>query len=41
MQVCIYTAFPGGSVVENLPANSGDLRHSFNLWVGKIPLSRK
>ena len=27
--------FPGGSVVENLPANAGDIE--FDPWVGKIP----
>ena len=27
--------FPGGSVVQNLPANAGDV--GFNPWVGKIP----
>ena len=23
-------------VVKNLPANAGDMRHGFDLWVGKI-----
>ena len=32
--ICIYTGFPGGSVVKNPLANAG---HGFNLWVGKIP----
>ena len=31
--------FPGGRVLENLPAIAGD-RHWFDLWVGKIPWSR-
>ena len=30
---------PGGSVVENLPANAGNSR--FDLWVAKIPWRRK
>ena len=30
---------PGGSVVENLPANAGDSR--FDLWIAKIPWRRK
>ena len=28
-------------MVKNLPAKAGDKRHRFNLWVGKIPWSRK
>jgi len=24
-------------VVKNLPASAGDMRHSFDPWVGKIP----
>ena len=43
--------FPGGSVVKNLatqvalvvknpPANAGDVRCGFNLWVRKIPWKR-
>ena len=31
--------FPGGSVVDTLPANGG--RCEFNPWVGKIPWRRK
>ena len=27
-------------VVKNLPANAGDMRPSFNPWVGKIPWRR-
>ena len=27
-------------VVKNLPANAGDTRHWFDLWVGKIPWMR-
>ena len=33
--------FPGGTVVKNLPANSGNSRDGFNHWVRKIPWSRK
>ena len=32
MQVCIYTGFPGGSVVKNLPANSGDSRDTGSIF---------
>ena len=28
-------------VVKNLPANAGDMRCGFDLWVGKIPWKRK
>ena len=28
-------------MVKNPPANAGDTRHGFNLWVRKIPWSRK
>ena len=28
-------------MVKNLPANAGDMRCGFNLWVGKISWSRK
>ena len=31
--------FPGGSAVNNPPANAR--RHGFNFWVGKIPWRRK
>ena len=34
-----YMGSPGGSVVENLPANAGDSR--FDLWIAKIPWRRK
>ena len=27
-------------VVKNLPASAGDMRHGFDLWVGKIPWRR-
>ena len=27
-------------MVKNLPANAGDMRHGFNLWVRKIPWRR-
>ena len=34
----IRTGFPGGSVVENLPANAGDDKQPrFNPLIGKIP----
>ena len=33
--------FPGGTVVKNLPANSGNPRDWFDHWVRKIPWSRK
>ena len=35
------TSFPGGSVVENLPANAGGTRRGFDPWVGKIPWRRE
>ena len=28
-------------MVKNPPANEGDKRHGFDLWVGKIPQNRK
>ena len=28
-------------VVRNLPANTGDRRHRFDPWVGKVPWRRK
>ena len=31
----IYQGFPGGAVVENLPADAGG--HGFEPWSGKIP----
>ena len=34
--------FPGGSVVENPPANEGDTGYAgFSPWVGKMPWRRK
>ena len=36
----VVLGFPGGSVVKNLPANAGDLRCGFDLWVRKIPWRR-
>ena len=38
IQSCLrpFLGFPGGSVVKNLPANSGD-----DPWVGKIPWRRR
>ena len=42
--VCVFTnprhvsrASQVALVVKNLPANAGDMRHGFDLWVGKIP----
>ena len=34
--------FPGGVLLQNLPASASDLRDSrgFDLWVGKIPWRR-
>ena len=38
----LYVGFPGGSVVQNWLANAeGAGDRGFNLWVGKIPWSRK
>ena len=36
-------SLPGGSVVNNLSANAGDVRerHGFHLWVGKTPLEEE
>ena len=28
-------------MVRNLPANAGDMRYGFDIWVGKIPWRRK
>ena len=36
----IINGFPRGVVVENLPANTGDIRDGFDLWVKKIPWRR-
>ena len=34
--------FPGGSVLENPPANEGDTGDAgFSPWVGKMPWRRK
>ena len=36
-----YRGFPGGTlVVNNPPANAGDIRDGFDPWVGKIPWKR-
>ena len=38
-----FTIEPPGrasQVVKNLPANAGDMRYRFDLWVGKIPWRR-
>ena len=38
----LYAGFPGGSVIQNWPANAeGTGDRGFNLWGGKIPWSRK
>ena len=41
--LAIDKSFPGGTVVENLPANAGDSRDAcgFDPWVGKIPWRTK
>ena len=41
--LAIDKSFPGGTVVDNLPANAGDSRDAcgFDPWVGKIPWRRK
>ena len=39
--LCISGASQVALVVKNLPANAGDLRRGFDLWVGKIPWRRK
>ena len=36
---CVIWSFPGGAVVNNLPANAGDAR--FDPWVRKIPWRRE
>ena len=36
-----YLGFPGSTVVQNLPANSGDTEMQVRSWVRKIPWSRK
>ena len=33
--------FPGGAVVKNPPANTGNTRDSFHPWVGKIRWRKK
>ena len=33
--------FLGGTVVKNPPVNAGDIRDSFDSWVGKVPWRRK
>ena len=38
LPVNLTQGFPGGSVVKNLPASSGD---RFDSWMGKIPWRRK
>ena len=37
----VETASQAALVVKNLPANAGDRRYGFNLWVRKIPSRRK
>ena len=34
-------AFPGSTVIKNLPAKAGDMRCGFDSWVRKIPWRRK
>ena len=41
MNLGLTGAFPGGSVLKNLPVNTGDARDEFEPWVGLIPWSRK
>ena len=36
--LCMYTCFPGGSAVKNLPAMQ---EMCFDPWIGKIPWRRK
>ena len=36
-QVCIYKGFPGGSVVKNLPANSGTRDAGSSPGLGRSP----
>ena len=36
-----HKGFPGGSVVDNLPANAGDTERRFDPWVRKMPWRRK
>ena len=40
MNTQFINGFPRGIVVENLPANTGDIRDGFDLWVKKIPWRR-
>ena len=39
MSMYVYIFFPGGSVVKNLPTNTGDCR--FNPCVGRFPLEKE
>ena len=34
-------AFPGSTVIKNLPAKAGDMRCGFDSWVRKIPLEKE
>ena len=39
--LCILMGFPGGAVVNNPPANAGDIKRlGFDPWVRKIPCRR-
>ena len=38
-QKCIYRGFPGGTVVENLPVNAGDMGSSPGLGRSHMPRS--
>ena len=36
-----HLAFPGSTVIKNLPARAGDMRCGFDSWVRKIPLEKE
>ena len=38
-KICLYMGFPGGAVVENLPANAGDTGSSPGLGRSHMPRS--
>ena len=44
-KLCLHPRLCGAPqvalMVENLPANAGDMRHGFNPWVRKIPLEEE
>ena len=39
--IILILGLPGGSAVENPPANTGGAECEFNPWVGKIPWRRE